>query len=352
MSVVAFVLAFALIFCSPAMACNYTCPTGTYNITTNNIINYGVMNYYSNSGSGDQVVYDYDYDCDNYVEYDDVYYEQIDTDSYCHLCGLTWDLCKCYDEVMGEYGGSCDVGWAYTEDCGYDYDDYSYDYSYGYGYEEEGTVMQHWANLRNASGEIIGCVGAGSSVEVIGVCEDNPSRSLIYDYTTGCYGTVASCYIWGGTAYEYEHPTEWGGYYGSGDTWACDNLEYEYGYADNWGNYEEEETYCGYGGYGEYEYCNYGCEYDECYDEVLYSDDDCGMYFLNNGVISNSDVNIKIDLSNSVINIYSGDEVILSGSCDTSRLACGNYSYCEEFAEYCGSFGGMIPNGCEICVRN
>lgn len=370
----------ATLVASNVLACEYSCPSGSYSIvnnynTTNVVNNYGVMNYYSNSGSGYQANASYECNYEATAEYDN---------SYCHLCGLGWDLCTCYDDIDYDYGYD-------TTDysgCGYDYDnsysdyDCSWDgssseyydcysggsasgYCSSYFASVSGISMAHWANMRDAAGNIIGCVDAGASVQIIGTCEDNPARTLIYDYSTGCYGTVASCYLYGASDYIYENPTEWGGYsgYGSchyGDSsgcsmqeviydettrWAADNLDccyYDSGSYD-WVEYDHDEDSC-------HDY--YDSEYTECYDECLYSDDDCGMYFLNDGIISNSNINIKIDLSNSVINIYSGDQVLLSGNCDCSGLSCGDYSYCADFSGYCGGFGGMIPNGCDICVRN
>lgn len=345
------VVASALLLSNAVLGCEYTCPTGTYSIvnnyyTTNVVNNYGTMNYYSNSGSGYQAV-------ENYVVNTECDY----VSDYCGLCGLTWDVCTCYDDDVveeedyyGESSGDYSGDWSCGGYSGCTYSSGVSDYCCNQGYQ--GRVMAHWANLRDACGNIIGCVDAGASVEIIGECEDNPSRTLIYDYTTGCYGTVASVYLYGGSDYEYENPTEWGAcgssVYDETTPWAADN--------PNW----IEANDCGYS-YEEYDYNVYGyddcayqaveTDYTECYDEVIYSEDDCGMYFLNDGVIANSNIEIKIDLSNSVINIYNGDEVLLSGSCDCDGLASGNYHYCADFAGYCGKFGSMIPEGCQICVR-
>lgn len=242
----------ATMLTTSVLACDYQTSTGTYQVVNNYYNNYGgTMNVYSNNGSGYQEV--------NSVEY------VADT---CGYCGLTWDVCTCYDgnyqeECYGndsgcavDYSTGCSDNWSDNNVCAMD--NYCYQ-----GYS--GTMMAHWGNLRDACGNIIGQVDAGSCVEVIGQCEDNPSRTLIYDYATGCYGTVASVYLYGGTCYEYENPTEWGGcgytaQYDETTTWACDA-------------YPGETTECS------YDYTNYS----DCYIDVDLSSDTISV--VNNGVI-------------------------------------------------------------------
>ena len=62
--------------------------------------------------------------------------------------------------------------------------------------------MSHWANIRDAYGNIIGQIGTGSSVEVCGADPSNPDRVLIYDYNTGTYGSVLSECVYGGYSWD------------------------------------------------------------------------------------------------------------------------------------------------------
>lgn len=234
--------------------------------------------------------------------------------------------CDCYEDSGSDYYDSdyCDDSYSY--DCSWD----SYQGYY------KANVMAHWANVRDACGNIIGTVGQGDAVEVIGTCADNPSRSLVYNPCTGSYGTIASVYIYGGTAYEYENPTEYSGAYNcysdayigcynetpcetyyeaptcpyvtgydgiiydETTPWACDNLE----------AYYEEENY-------PYEY----------YEEEYYEDDD-ESYF---SFYGDDEIWVDVDISSQTINIYNGNVVILSGACVTgmsgvSDTPCGQYT--------------------------
>lgn len=331
----------ATLLASNVLACQYTCPTGTYSVvnynTTSVINNYGgVVNYNSNSGGGYQVntAYDCSYEA-SYTEYNN---------SYCHLCGLTWDACKCYDyqeEYDYEYsysycGSDYSGGCSYSGDCS---DSYTGE-DYGYSYQECGWQMAHWANLRDAGGNVIGCVGQGASVEVIGQCEDNPSRTLVYDYSTGCYGTVASVYLYGGSAWEYEHPAEWGVY----------DCSYSEDYVDcNVASaYQEEKVYTCYdettpwaaGGYCNteiYNDCGYYEEYGSGSDQCYCPDDDAEYY-------------ISVDVEADTINLVNNGVIIISGSCTcasgySGQELCFSDQRCAGIWNTCSA--GFYEQACE-----
>lgn len=123
---------------------------------------------------------------------------------YCPYCGHeTWD-CICNTGYHESYN--------YNDYNGYDdYDDYYYDdyddYSNGCSYQESycysgGSTMSHWANIRDCSGNIIGQVGCGSSVEIYGTDPNNPDRVMIYDYESGTYGSVLSECVYGGYTWD------------------------------------------------------------------------------------------------------------------------------------------------------
>ena len=190
----------AVVVTSPVLACStVTYPSGTY--TVNYITNNYYGNYYENS-----VVYDYDYeynyDCD---EYDYDYYDYDDCDYYVdYSVGAYEESADDYEECFYNYydcgygydaslNNTCAVS-AYEEDYSYE-SEYYEDYDCGYSGGSSGTIMCHWANLRDAEGNIITSVQGGSQVQIIGQCADNPSRTLIYDACSGCYGTVASVYL-------------------------------------------------------------------------------------------------------------------------------------------------------------
>ena len=164
--------------------------------------------------------------CTTYNEYSE--YRQY---TYCPYCGHEmWDcICSTHQE-------------SYMESCG------EYLESYGYSSSGSGQNMDHWANIRDCNGNIIGQAGAGDSVEVIGVDGSDSSRVLIYDYSTGTYGSVLSSCVYGG--YQWD---------GSGCSYPATE---EYSYTDS-----ADYAYTGYG-YVEYTDCNYteNCqtEYTEC----------------------------------------------------------------------------------------
>ena len=176
---------------------------------------------------------------------------------YCQYCGHEqWDcICGTYQQTTG----CIDYDYQDSGCIDYDYDyDYDCDYDYGYGgscnnsYSCGGNRMTHWANIRDCYGNIIGQVGEGSSVEVCGY-ESGTGRVLIYDYSTGCYGSVLAECVYGG--YQWDGSGD-NGYYnsyqgGSG----CVNYDYDYDYDC----YDYDAYDCGYG--GGYEDCSYNGSY-------------------------------------------------------------------------------------------
>ena len=174
---------------------------------------------------------------------------------YCQYCGHEqWDcICGTYQQTTG-----C-IDYDYQDSGCIDYDyDCDYDYGYGYGgscnnsYSCGGNRMTHWANIRDCYGNIIGQVGEGSSVEVCGY-ESGTGRVLIYDYNSGCYGSVLAECVYGG--YEWDGSGD-NGYYnsyqgGSG----CVNYDYDCDYDC----YDYDAYDCGYG--GGYEDCSYNGSY-------------------------------------------------------------------------------------------
>lgn len=231
---------------------------------------------------------------------------------------------------------------------------------------DDGMAMAHWANLRDDTGNIIGTVGCGSQVEVIGDCPGNPSRTVVYDPASGCYGTVADVYLYGGTCYEYEHPLDCGATYnydytgGYGNA-SCGDYGYGYGYSD----YGCSDNTCGYcgasygycncgGGYSDYSegYCGYDGSYvyterdvwaaddpvwlqeqeqeygDYSYEEILdyeeidyyeEDEDDCDWSWHDGGQCS---TRIVVDISDQTVAVYVNGNEVLSGSCVTGMAGC------------------------------
>lgn len=236
----------------------------------------------------------------------------------------------------------------YEEEC-YDYggDVYGCGSAYWGGacYDQSAEVMAHWANLRDDTGAIIGTVGGGSAVEVIGQCGTNPSRTIIYDYASGSYGTVASVYLYGGSCYQYEHPCLGTGNYDylSYNSYGSD-CEYGYNYDCSY-DYESSygSGYCDDGSYYEEVYTPpmdmvydestpWACDNLEAYEaeeggyvEYDYEDDDSYFSFY-----GDEEIWVDVDVSAQVVNIYQGNNIILSGACVTgthgvSDTPCGQY---------------------------
>lgn len=125
--------------------------------------------------------------------------------------------------------------------------------------------MDHWANIRDSQGNIIGQVGSGQSIEVCGVDPQNPDRVLIYDNTTGAYGSVlGECvyggYSWDGSGDNGVYNSCQGGSCGIQQTSYCDDQNgYDYGYGESYD--------CG---YTPQESQTAGCDYSGC---VYYSEE-------------------------------------------------------------------------------
>ena len=199
----------------PAMACpvwecqldvsDYSC--GGYHSNCESSYNY--------SGSFN-CSYNYDYGSYNYNEC-----SQERQPIYCQYCGQETWCCTC--------GGNYDCN-------------YNSDYSYS------GQNMSHWANIRDSFGNIIGQAGCGDSIEVCGVDSSDPDRVLIYDYSTGTYGSVLSECVYGGYSWD-----------GSGDNGVYNSYQGS-------SCAGQQVSWCGDDGRGGFEYdCGYEAPYDGGY---------------------------------------------------------------------------------------
>ena len=253
----------------PAWECNYglddySC--GGYHGCSSSSYNYDCDSYNYDSGSYNcyEDSYNCDYDSYNYSSgYGEScnYYDEYSTERqpiYCQYCGNESWCCTCGSNYNYDY------------DCGYGYQQDSYGYGYDCGYQEayydagcyngySGESMNHWANVRDCYGNIIGQVNEGSCVEVVGIDHSDCDRVYIYDYATGTYGSVLSECVYGN--YQWDGTGD-NGYYNS---YQGDNCGYEdYGnYSSCTGNYNygcgSYEAGCDYNGY--YDNCGY---YDDC----------------------------------------------------------------------------------------
>ena len=208
----------------PAMAC----PVWECQL---DVSDYSCGGYHSNCGSS----YNYSgsYNCSYNYDYGSYNYNECSQERqpiYCQYCGQETWCCTC--------GGNYDCN-------------YNSDYSYS------GQNMSHWANIRDSFGNIIGQAGCGDSIEVCGVDSSDPDRVLIYDYSTGTYGSVLSECVYGGYSWD-----------GSGDNGFYNSYQ-----GDNY--YVEDFTDCGaaydncsgsYGGYADSCDYNDGCAYNGGYD--------------------------------------------------------------------------------------
>ena len=98
---------------------------------------------------------------------------------YCQYCGHEeWD-CVCDRD--------------YSQDCGY-----SESYS---GSCSSSAYMQHWANIRDCYGNIIGQAGCGDYVGIVGEDYDT-GRVIIYHYDSGIQGSVLAECIYGGYSWD------------------------------------------------------------------------------------------------------------------------------------------------------
>ena len=236
--------------------------------------------------------------------------------------GSSYNYC---DTSYNYDGGSCSYSYNYNEysgdrqpiycqycgnemwdcTCGtYQESNYNCNYNYQESYTCSGNQMDHWANIRDCYGNIIGQVDAGSSIEVCGVDSSSPDRVLIYDYATGTYGSVLSECVYGG--YQWD---------GTGDN----------GY---YNQYQGGE--CGYEDYGNYSDCTGSSGYD------------CGYYETGCGY--------STDYADSGY-CYDG------GGCDNGSVGCGGYNaysqayyvtYCESVVQRCVPYGFGGGFGCGL----
>ena len=318
--------------------------------------------------------------------------------NFCPYCGGPIGSCYCNGGGgYNSYGGGSSYGYSYSES-GYSECNYSYNNSYSYGggcgynedyyyeenyddcyYEDDGSYyynegcggyennyygegecysdynacgsgvqMMHWANLRDTCGNIIGYVSEGSYVEIIGTDCNDCSRTIIYDYSTGLQGSVSTVYIYGGSAYEYENPTEYGGggcgysEYGYNEYSECGG---GYTYSDS-GYYDMEEEYC----YdNESSECGGGCGY---YEEVTGGYTDYEEVYVNNDYSYYGEgcegVWVDVDINAQTVNIYNGDTVILSSDCVTglpgiAETPCGQYYIMDR--QRGSVLSGVSPDG-------
>ena len=230
-------VAAAPVMACPAWECNY------------DVSDYSCGGNHGCSGSGweygDSWGCDYQYDTDEcYGESSYVYdeYSYNRQPLYCQYCGNESWAC------------TCGTGSNYNCNYNYDYDDCGYQESYSCGGSGQ---MDHWANIRDCYGNVIGQAGAGDNIEVCGVDCSDPDRVLIYDYSTGTYGSVLSDCVYGG--YQWD---------GSGDNGYYNSYQGDNCYVDAFNDCGAVYDNCsgGYGGYADT--CDYydGCAYDGGYD--------------------------------------------------------------------------------------
>lgn len=303
-----------------------------YSSTTYNNNYYNNTYYYQQNNYDCDYYYDYDYcDYDSSCydnSYSDCYYEEYDeSGNYCYDNG---GGCTYYE---GSYCNGGGYNYCEEEYGGYYYgEDYSYTGSCSGG---SGIQMMHWANLRDCYGNIIGTVCEGSYVEIIGIDCNDSSRTIIYDYSTGLQGSVSTVYIYGGSCYEYENPTEYGGGcgyngYNEYSEYDCNGYYYETGY------YE--------GSYDCSGYSDYDCSYDYSADDT-YVDQENYDYSCYSGC---EGIWVDVDINAQTVNIYNGDTVILSSDCVTglpgiAETPCGQYYIMDR--QRGSVLSGVSPDG-------
>ena len=223
-------------------------------------------------------------------------------------CNYSYNYNECSGDRQPIYCQYCgNETWACT--CGsYQESNYNCSYNYDCGYQESytcsGNQMDHWANIRDCYGNIIGQVDAGFTVEVCGVDSSDPDRVLIYDYATGTYGSVLSECVYGGYSWD-----------GSGDNGVYNS--YQGGICE----YEIDGDNTAL--YGDY---NGGCSYIQtgCYDSADYGD--CS--YINDSGYSNAGCGVGY-------NAYSPSYYV---------------TYCETVVQRCVTyeFGGMSGLRCGV----
>ena len=222
----------------------------------------GYYESYDSYGYGESCGVDYTYDSD----YQECYiYDESSTYNqplYCPYCGNETWACVC-----GTGGGYIDQGY--------------YSGSYSSYSCSSGVEMDHWANVRNECGDVIGRVGAGENVTVLGIDCDEPDRVMVYDSDSGVYGSVLASCVYGGYVWDGNGCTE---AYTSSQGYCGDAIYANQGYCS--GSYSEPYDNCyidqGYydGGYANdcssydcQETCSGGCgSYDNCYVDTSWND--------------------------------------------------------------------------------
>jgi len=150
---------------------------------------------------------------------------------YCPYCGHEmWD-CVCGTD-QSYICQEENYGYQESSGCNYDYQETYVEPScsyicqdYGYG-----ESMSHWANVRDECGNIIGQIGCGANVEVIGVDVNNPDRVMVFDASTGLYGSVLSECVYGG--YEWDGTGD-NGAYNAYNGYSGEACSYNSGYVDD-----------------------------------------------------------------------------------------------------------------------
>ena len=133
---------------------------------------------------------------------------------YCQYCGHEeWD-CVC----DRDYSQNCD-GYENYADCSYS----------GSSSCQGGAYMQHWANIRDCYGNIVGQAGCGDYVGIIGEDYDT-GRVIICHYDSGIQGSVLAECVYGG--YQWD---------GSGDNGCYNSYQ-----GDSCSSWDNEYTECSY----------------------------------------------------------------------------------------------------------
>lgn len=181
---------------------------------------------------------------------------QYPVDYYGCGCPGTYNECSQAQPIYCQYCGheewDCICGRDYSqEDCGYAEESYSYG-----GSCSGSAYMQHWANIRDCYGNIVGQAGCGDYVGIIGE-ECSTGRVIIYHYDSGVQGSVLAECVYGG--YQWD---------GTGD-----NGNYNSYQGDNYESWDSEVVDCGYSEYGSgsgsYQSCPIGGGYYVSYTEMV-----------------------------------------------------------------------------------
>ena len=142
-------------------------------------------------------------------------------------------------------------------------------------------TMMHWAILRDDEGEVLTTIEEGEEVEVLGVNEEDPSRTDVYYPLEDLYGSVSTGYVYGGTEEESDDPQS----YGKPREEEDEDLE------------EEDE------------------DDEERQREDNEEDDD--LEAVDEDVPFDPSIWIDVDIDAQVLTLYQGDEAILCADCTT-----------------------------------